>query len=178
MKIYYHALYNSINEMAFDSLKEQGIDVIPFLKKLWTNLCKSYLLEAIWHYVGYTPTLQEYIDNAWISIVGSVMLAHSYLITDHIREKGLHNIQERYSDIIYRSSIIVRLANDLVTSLKKINENKMAKSPFSPMFIEIVINLARLSLLIYQNGDGLGIEGNKTKDIVLSLFVHPIFVPK
>ncbi|MBA0672339.1 hypothetical protein Goklo_025259, partial [Gossypium klotzschianum] len=196
MKIYYHALYNSINEMAFDSLKEQGIDVIPFLKKLWTNLCKSYLLEAIWYYIGYTPTLQEYIDNAWISIAGSVMLAHSYLITDHITEKGLHNIQEGYYDIIYRSSIIVRLANDLATSLyelkrcdvpksiqcymyesraskeearkhitklidttwKKINENKMAKSPFSPTFIEIVINLAKLCLLIYQNGDGLGIE--------------------
>ncbi|KAK8300238.1 hypothetical protein V6Z11_D05G369500 [Gossypium hirsutum] len=128
MKIYYHALYNSINETAFDSLKEQGIDVIPFLKKLWTNLCKSYLLEAIWHYVGYTPTLQEYIDNAWISIVGSVMHAHSYLITDHIREKGLHNIQERYSDIIYRSSIIVRLANDLVTSLYKLKRCDVPKS--------------------------------------------------
>ncbi|TYI84639.1 hypothetical protein E1A91_D05G379100v1 [Gossypium mustelinum] len=178
----------------------------------WTNLCKSYLLEAIWYYIGYTPTLQEYIDNTWISIAGSVILAHSYLLTDYITEKGLHNIQEGYYDIIYRSSIIVRLANDLATSLyelkrcdvpksiqcymyesraseeeacmhirklidttwKKINENKMVKSPFSPTFIEIIINLAKLSLLIYQNGDGLG---NKTKDIVLSIFVHPIFLP-
>ncbi|KAA3481944.1 terpene synthase 10-like [Gossypium australe] len=29
MKICYHALYNSVNEMAFDTLKEQGIDVLP-----------------------------------------------------------------------------------------------------------------------------------------------------
>ncbi|MBA0577166.1 hypothetical protein Golob_027568, partial [Gossypium lobatum] len=81
MKIYYHALYNSVNEMAFDTLKEQGIDVIPFLKKLWTDLCKAYLVEAKWYYTGYTPTLQEYIDNAWISVGGSLMLAHSYLVT-------------------------------------------------------------------------------------------------
>ncbi|PPS10156.1 hypothetical protein GOBAR_AA10484 [Gossypium barbadense] len=67
MKIYYLALDNFVNEMAFDILKEQGINVIPFLKKLWTDLCKAYLLEAKWYYTGYTPTLQEYMDNGWIS---------------------------------------------------------------------------------------------------------------
>ncbi|MBA0660444.1 hypothetical protein Goklo_012460, partial [Gossypium klotzschianum] len=188
MKIYYHALYNSINEMAFDTLKEQGINVIPFLKKLWTDLCKAYLLEAKWYYIGYTPTLQEYIDNAWISIGGSLVLAHSYLVNDHITEEGLHSIQENYSDIVYRSSLIIRLANDLGTSSyelkrgdilksiqcymhesgvseeearehirklidstwKKINEDQMAKLPFPRKFIEIIKNIARVSLLMYQ----------------------------
>ncbi|PPD82479.1 hypothetical protein GOBAR_DD20590 [Gossypium barbadense] len=206
MKIYYHALYNS----------EQGIDVIPFLKKLWTDLCKAYLVEAKWYYTGYTPTLQEYIDNAWISVGGSLMLAHSYLVTDHITEEGLHNIQENYSDIIYGSSLIIRLTNDLGTSphelkrgdipksvqcymyesgvseeearehirklidatWKKINEDQMAKLPFSRKFIEISKNIARVSLLMYQNGDGHGIEDKETKDRVLSLFVNPISLPK
>ncbi|XP_040934269.1 terpene synthase 10 [Gossypium hirsutum] len=90
MKICYHALYNSVNEMAFDTLKEQGIDVHPFLKKV-----------AKWYYIGYTPTLQEYIDNAWISISGSVMLGHSYLATDLIKEEGLHHIEAYYPNIIY-----------------------------------------------------------------------------
>ncbi|MBA0880402.1 hypothetical protein Goshw_015105 [Gossypium schwendimanii] len=216
MKIYYHALYNSVNEMAFDTLKEQGIDVIPFLKKLWTDLCKAYLVEAKWYYTGYTPTLQEYIDNAWISVGGSLMLAHSYLVTDHITEEGLHNIQENYSDIIYGSSLIIRLTNDLGTSpheqkrgdvpksvqcymyesgvseeearehikklidatWKKINKDQMAKLPFSRKFIEISKNIARVSLMMYQNGDGHGIEDKETKDRVLSLFVHPISLPK
>ncbi|KAB2032366.1 hypothetical protein ES319_D05G367700v1 [Gossypium barbadense] len=122
MKIYYHALYNSINEMAFDTLKEQGINVIPFLKKLWTDLCKALLLEAKWYYIGYTPTLQEYIDNAWISIGGSLVLAHSYL------EEGLHSIQENYSDIVYRSSLIIRLANDLGTSSYELKRGDIPKS--------------------------------------------------
>ncbi|TYI84645.1 hypothetical protein E1A91_D05G379700v1 [Gossypium mustelinum] len=128
MKIYYHALYNSVNEMAFDTLKEQGINVIPFLKKLWTDLCKAYLLEAKWYYSGYTPTLQEYIDNAWISIGGSLVLAHSYLVNDHITEEGLHSIQENYSDIVYRSSLIIRLANDLGTSSYELKRGDIPKS--------------------------------------------------
>ncbi|MBA0649921.1 hypothetical protein Goklo_017428, partial [Gossypium klotzschianum] len=115
MKICYHALYNSINEMAFDTLKEQGIDVLPFLIKLWTNLCKSYLVEAKWYYTGYTPTLQEYMNNAWISVSGCVILGYSYLATGSITEEGLHHIQECHPNIIYWSCIIVRFADDLGT---------------------------------------------------------------
>ncbi|KAK5795586.1 hypothetical protein PVK06_036855 [Gossypium arboreum] len=37
MKICYHAVYNSVNEMAFDTLKEHGIDVVPFLRKVVFN---------------------------------------------------------------------------------------------------------------------------------------------
>ncbi|MBA0625004.1 hypothetical protein Godav_010263, partial [Gossypium davidsonii] len=128
MKIYYLALYNFINEIAFDILKEQGIDVIPFLKKAWTDLCKAYLLEAKWYYSGYTPTLKEYLDNAWISVTGHVMLAHSYLATHHITEEGLRNFQEYYPDIIYRANILVRLVNDLGTSSYELKRGDVPKS--------------------------------------------------
>ena len=43
MKICFLALYNSINEMAFDTLKEHGFDTIPFLKK--TVLSKTAFLD-------------------------------------------------------------------------------------------------------------------------------------
>ncbi|KAK8527450.1 hypothetical protein V6N13_085280 [Hibiscus sabdariffa] len=216
MKICYHGLYNSINEMAFDTLKEQGIDVLPFLKKLWTNLCKAYLLEAKWYSMGYTPTLQEYIDNAWTSISGPVMLGHAYLITGHITPEGLQHIEECYHNIVYQSSMIFRLTDDLGTSSdelkrgdvsksiqcymhknkaseeearehvkmliesawKKINEEQMGKSPFSRTFIEIAMNLARVSHMMYQNGDGHTNEDGDTKERVLSLFVNPIPWPK
>ncbi|KAK8527452.1 hypothetical protein V6N13_085282 [Hibiscus sabdariffa] len=128
MKICYHALYNSINEMAFDILKEQGIDVLPFLKKLWTNLCKAYLLEAKWYYIGHTPTLQEYIDNAWTSISGSVLLGHAYLVTDHITQEGLQHIEECCHNIIYQSSMIVRLTDDLGTSSDELKRGDVPKS--------------------------------------------------
>ncbi|GMJ05278.1 terpene synthase-like sequence-1,8-cineole [Hibiscus trionum] len=128
MKICYHALYNSVNEMAFDTLKEQGVDVLPFLKKVWTNLCKSYLLEAKWYYIGYTPTLQEYIDNAWTSIAGSVVLGHAYLLNDHVTQEGLQHIEECYQNIIYQSSMIFRLTDDLGTSSDELKRGDVPKS--------------------------------------------------
>ncbi|MFQ6641316.1 hypothetical protein Gotur_015499 [Gossypium turneri] len=216
MKICFLALYNFINEIAFDILKEQGIDVIPFLKKAWTDLCKAYLLEAKWYYSGYTPTLKEYLDNAWISVTGHVMLAHSYLATHHITEEGLRNFQEYYPDIIIHANILARLLNDLGTSSyelergdvpksiqcymyesgaseeearehiwklidaewKKMNKDQMTESLFSRKFFERAINHARVALMIYRKDDGFGIEGNEFKDKVLSLFVHPIILPK
>ncbi|MFQ6666935.1 hypothetical protein Gotur_033127, partial [Gossypium turneri] len=176
----------------------------------WTNLCKSYLVEAKWYYTGYTPTLQEYMNNAWISVSGCVILGYSYLATGRITEEGLHHIQECHPNIIYWSCIIVRLADDLGTSSyelkrgdvpksiqcymnesgaseeearghiwklidatwKKMNEEQTTKSPFSQTFIEIVMDFTRVALLLYQNGDGFGIEGNETKDRVLSLFIN------
>ncbi|OMO55872.1 hypothetical protein CCACVL1_26939 [Corchorus capsularis] len=198
MKICFHALYNSINEMAFDTLKEQDVDVIPLLKKLWTNLCKAYLLEARWYHSGYTPTLKEYIENAWISISGSVLLAHSYLITDPITKEGLQGIEEYDPNIdevkrgdtpksiqchMHESGASEEEAREHIRKLidetwRKMNKDRITKSPFSESFIEIAQNLARVAQFIYQYGDGHGIEDGVTKDRVLSLFIHPIPLPK
>ncbi|XVF58712.1 hypothetical protein PTKIN_Ptkin07bG0088100 [Pterospermum kingtungense] len=129
MKICFHALYNSINEVAFDTLKEQGVDVIPFLRKMWTNLCKAYLLEAKWYHSGYKPTLQEYIDNAWFSVSCPVMLAHAYVATDSITTEGLQSFKKYDpSDIIYWSCTIVRLADDLGTSSYELKRGDVPKS--------------------------------------------------
>jgi len=33
MKLCFLAFYNSVNEMAYDILKYQGVDILPYLKK-------------------------------------------------------------------------------------------------------------------------------------------------
>ncbi|WRX07557.1 Terpene synthase [Theobroma cacao] len=211
MKICFLALYNSINEMAFDTIKEQGFDSIPFLKEMWAELCKAYLVEAKWYYGGYTPTLKEYIDNAWISISAPVILSHAYFLTNSIRKECLECLKE-HSHVVYCTSMILRFANDLETSWdelergdvpksiqcymreigfskeearhyirnlidatwKRMNENRIAQSPFSHTFIQIALNLARMAQCMYQHGDGHGIEVNETNNRVLSLLVLPI----
>jgi (-)-alpha-terpineol synthase len=56
----------------------------------WADLCKSYLLEAKWYQSGYKPSLQEYIQNAWISISGSVVLGHAYFfVTNPVVKEAL-----------------------------------------------------------------------------------------
>ncbi|KAA8536404.1 hypothetical protein F0562_028882 [Nyssa sinensis] len=56
---------------------------------------------------------------------------------------------------------------------KKMNEDRVAESPFSETFIGIAINLARMAQCMYQHGDGHGVQDRETKDRVLSLLVEP-----
>ncbi|XVF61828.1 hypothetical protein PTKIN_Ptkin08bG0162200 [Pterospermum kingtungense] len=127
MKICFLALYNSINEIAFDTLKDQGFDTIPFLKKTWAELCKTYLVEAKWYYSGYVPTFKEYIDNAWISISAPVILSHAYVFTNSTRKESLECLKE-HSNILYCSSMILRLADDLGTSSDELKRGDVPKS--------------------------------------------------
>ena len=82
----------------------------------WVDLCRSYLLEAKWYYNRYTPSLQEYIENAWISIAAPTILVHAYFfVTNPITKEALDCLEE-YPNIIRWSAIILRLADDLGTS--------------------------------------------------------------
>ena len=60
------------------------------------------------------------------------------------------------------------------TAWKKLNEERVASSPFCQTFIEILVNLARMGHFMYQNGDGFGVGERKTKDSILSLLTQPI----
>nr|WBW04433.1 terpene synthase [Ficus langkokensis] len=128
MKMCFLALHNSINDMAYTVLKEQGLHIVKYLKKAWADICKTYLQEAKWYYSGYTPTLQEYIQNAWISISAPVILVHAYfLVTKAITKEELDCLEE-YPSIIRQSSIILRLADDLGTSSDEIKRGDVPKS--------------------------------------------------
>lgn len=84
----------------------------------WVNLCKSYLVEARWFYRGYTPTLQEYLDNAWTSVGGPGALLHAYLLQglgSHLTKTSPESFKHG-SEIVYWSSLMTRLSDDLGTS--------------------------------------------------------------
>ncbi|CAL5435373.1 unnamed protein product [Camellia sinensis] len=127
MKICFLALFNSINEMAYDALKEQGLHIILHLKKV--DLCKSYLLEAKWYYNGYTPTFEEYMKNAWISVSGPVMLVHAYCFdSKSVTKEASECLLDSYPNIIRWSSIIIRLSDDLGTSSDELQRGDVPKS--------------------------------------------------
>ncbi|TYH52578.1 hypothetical protein ES332_D09G037800v1 [Gossypium tomentosum] len=127
MKICFFALYNSINEIAFDNLKEHGFHTIPLLKKAWAELCKAYLVEAKWYYSGYIPTLNEYMDNAWISIAVPLVLSHIFSSLNLTTKECLEYWKED-SNLIYCSAIIFRLADDLGTSMDELKRGDVPKS--------------------------------------------------
>ncbi|KAK7245201.1 hypothetical protein RIF29_40036 [Crotalaria pallida] len=121
MKICFLALYNFINDLAYETLRENGYYISPYLNKAWADICKSYLTEAKWYYNGYTPSFKEYTENAWISISAPVLLTYApFLIPHSIKKEDLVYIEE-YSNIVRFSAMISRLANDLA-SYKRENE--------------------------------------------------------
>ncbi|KAK7283948.1 hypothetical protein RIF29_13698 [Crotalaria pallida] len=119
MKICFLVLYNFVNESAYETLN--GHHITPYIKKAWADLCKSYFTEARWYYSGHTPSLEEYMENAWISIGAAVVFNHAYFSTPHSYRKEDLVCLEEYSNIIRSSAVIVRLADDL-GSYKRENE--------------------------------------------------------
>nr|GMC83766.1 (-)-alpha-terpineol synthase-like [Ipomoea batatas] len=116
MKICFLAIFNSMNELGYDVLKDQGLSIISNIRKQWANLCKFYLLEVKWNLGGYAPSLDEYLDTAFITNTGPLLLMHAYFcITNPINIEDLQHL-EQYPEIIRSSAMILRLANDLGTS--------------------------------------------------------------
>ncbi|KAK4276006.1 hypothetical protein QN277_019009 [Acacia crassicarpa] len=212
MKICFLALHNFVNEVAFDVLKENGHNVIPCLKKVWADLCKSYLVEAKWYRNGYKPSLHEYLENGWISIGAPVILVNAYVVLSNSSLIDSVSLDEYY-DIIRSSSILLRLVNDLGTSEREketgdipksiecyMNETgaseadagrhvnwlisetwkKMNKeattSPEFKSFIDVALNIGRMSLCMYQYGDAHSIQDLETKNNIMSLLFQPIIV--
>nr|GMC70530.1 isoprene synthase, chloroplastic-like [Ipomoea batatas] len=128
MKLCYLSLFNTINDLAYDTLKEKGETVIPIMKKMWADLLKAFLQEAKWMYNKYTPTFDEYLNNARFSVSGCVMLVHSYFTTTQNITKEAIDSLEKYHDLLILPSIVFRLANDLSSSKAEIERGETVNS--------------------------------------------------
>ncbi|KAE9457780.1 hypothetical protein C3L33_10322, partial [Rhododendron williamsianum] len=116
MKICYLAMFNFGNEIAYNVLRDHGLNVVSYIKEEWANLCGAYLVEARWFYSGFIPTLEEYLKNAWKSVGGPAAIAHAYLLLGSPITKTSLDSFKASSELIYWSSIITRLSDDLGTS--------------------------------------------------------------
>ncbi len=128
MKVCYMALLNTNNEVAYKTLKEKSFDITSNQKKVWVDLCKAYILEAKWFHQKYTPTLDEYLENAMVSIGGILLLVNCYyLTTDEITKEALDCIESMPS-LIYHSARNFRLVDDLGTSTDEMARGDVPKS--------------------------------------------------
>ncbi|KAB2610590.1 terpene synthase 9 [Pyrus ussuriensis x Pyrus communis] len=129
MQPIYTAMLDFGNEVNDNVFKINDLSVLPYIKKEWVNLCNSYLVEARWFYCGYTPTLDEYIMNAWTSVGGPGAILHAYLLLQgrNITKSSLDSV-EHGSQIIYWSSLVTRLSDDLATSKAESERGDVAKS--------------------------------------------------
>ncbi|XP_058220233.1 probable terpene synthase 9 isoform X1 [Rhododendron vialii] len=128
MKICYLAMFNFGNEIAYNVLRDHGLNAVSCVKEEWANLCGAYLVEARWFYSGFIPTLEEYLKNAWKSVGGPAAIAHAYLLLGSPITKTSLDSFKASSELIYWSSIITRLSDDLGTYKDEIMRGDVAKS--------------------------------------------------
>ncbi|KAI3716641.1 hypothetical protein L1987_67655 [Smallanthus sonchifolius] len=128
MKICFLALFNVLNEMTYDVLTNEGVIVLPYLKKAWQDLCNSYIIEARWFNSGHIPTLNEFLDNGYMSIGVVPIIKHAYLLTlTVVSEDTLEQIG-RAANLIRYACLIVRLTNDMGTSSDELERGDVPKS--------------------------------------------------
>ncbi|XP_043717235.1 alpha-terpineol synthase, chloroplastic-like [Telopea speciosissima] len=128
MKISFLALFNTTNEMAYDILKEQGRDILPYLKKTWADFIKAMLVEAKWYQTRKTPSTEEYLKNGWVSSSGTIFLFHAFFATgQEINEEVLECLGSN-PDLIFGPAMICRLSNDLATSSAELERGDVSSS--------------------------------------------------
>ncbi|XP_031394485.1 terpene synthase 10-like [Punica granatum] len=129
IKTCFLALYNTTNEIGLSVLIERGINIIPYLRKMWADQCKAYLVEAKWYHRGLKPpTLKEYLNSAVTTVGGFLLLQCVFLATtDTLTAETLDSISE-IPRIMLSSSLIVRLSNDLGTSSHELARGDVLKS--------------------------------------------------
>ncbi|PKU67752.1 Alpha-terpineol synthase, chloroplastic [Dendrobium catenatum] len=120
-------LFNTMNDIASSFSKDKELDILPCLKRMWADLCKAYFIEAMWYHNGYTPTLDEYLDNAWVTISGICTLITTYCLSDDLTFEAIKSL-EFYPPIVQYSSMLARLYNDLGTCTAEIQRGDVPKS--------------------------------------------------
>ncbi|KAL8522791.1 hypothetical protein ACS0TY_012941 [Phlomoides rotata] len=133
MKLYFLAIYNIVNDLTYDTLKEQGQFIIPHLRKGWGDLCKAFLRETKWGYEKHIPQFDDYLKHGCISSTGLAMLTHAYFLTaPTITDEALQSLSDT-SGLLCFPSTVFRLANDLCSSKEEIEREEEPKGVFCYM---------------------------------------------
>ncbi|KAL3752995.1 hypothetical protein ACJRO7_000399 [Eucalyptus globulus] len=121
-------LYNTTNELGYWTMRERGINPIPYLRKLWADECKAYMKEVYWYNKGIKPTLKEYMDVGVDSIGGLILLLDSYfLTTNKLTEEGLDYVS-KIPGVMHSSAKILRFNDDLSTSSHELARGDNSKA--------------------------------------------------
>ncbi|XP_028802769.1 tricyclene synthase TPS4, chloroplastic-like [Neltuma alba] len=128
MKVCFLALYNTVNEMAYEALKEQGHNILPYLTKAWADMLKSWLQEARWSHDKHIPSFDSYFRNAWVSVSGVLILFHAYFFLNHSFSKESLQSLDPHHPLLRCPSVIFRLCNDLGTSKAELERGESTSS--------------------------------------------------
>ncbi|KAI4374086.1 hypothetical protein MLD38_012124 [Melastoma candidum] len=120
LRVCFKAVYNVTHEIAHEIGRENHSNsVVTHLKKAWADFCNAMFVEAKWYSASHVPSLDEYLENAWVSSSGPLILSHAYFLVGDVDPVAVPGLLQKNKDLIYNSSMIIRLCNDLATSEKE-----------------------------------------------------------
>ncbi|KAK1437905.1 hypothetical protein QVD17_03705 [Tagetes erecta] len=120
LQVGFLALYNTVNDTAYDTLITRRRNAIPNLAKVWGELCEAFLVEAKWTETNHLPSLEDYLDVAYQSASGVVILTHGFLSMYQDVKADANESLRKCQELFKWSSMLFRLYNDLVTSSEEV----------------------------------------------------------
>ncbi|XP_020237613.1 ent-kaur-16-ene synthase, chloroplastic isoform X2 [Cajanus cajan] len=124
VKIIFSAIHNTVCEIGEKSVKRQGRNVKNNVIKIWLNLIQSMFKESEWLRTKTLPTIDEYMQNAYISFaLGPIVLPALYLVGPKLSDEVIENQELNY---LYKlMSTCGRLLNDIHSFKREFEEGKL-----------------------------------------------------
>ncbi|KAJ8775417.1 hypothetical protein K2173_023182 [Erythroxylum novogranatense] len=114
VEILFSSLATMINELGSAISQRLGRNVIPHLVQIWRDFVVSMMKEAEWTRENQTPTLDEYMENGYVSFaLGPIVLIPLYSMGPNLSEEMISS--EEYQNLFKLVSLDGRLLNDLAS---------------------------------------------------------------
>ncbi|KAH1083866.1 hypothetical protein J1N35_023627 [Gossypium stocksii] len=115
MKSFYEPLLDFYEEMEEAMIKQGKSYRVKYAKDTFKQLSQSYFVEAKWCNENYIPTMEEYMRNAVVSLGYIVATIISFVGMGDFVTPEIFNWASNNPKIIYASSIVGRLMDDVAS---------------------------------------------------------------
>ncbi|KAG4122848.1 hypothetical protein ERO13_D11G293700v2 [Gossypium hirsutum] len=115
MKSFYEPLLDFYEEMEEAMIKQGKSYRVKYAKDTFKQVSESYFVEAKWYNENYIPTMEEYMRNAVVSFAYIMANIASFIGMGDFVTPEIFNWASNNPKIIYASSIVGRLMDDVAS---------------------------------------------------------------
>ncbi|XP_057980631.1 ent-kaurene synthase TSP4, chloroplastic isoform X2 [Malania oleifera] len=123
VEIIFSALHNTICDIGDKAFAWQARNVTHHVIEIWLDLLRSMFQEAEWARNNWTPSVDEYMTNAYVSFaLGPIVLPALYFVGPMLSEDAVRSLE--YHNLFKLMSTCGRLLNDIQTAKREVEEGK------------------------------------------------------
>ncbi|KAI3719553.1 hypothetical protein L6452_20455 [Arctium lappa] len=124
VQIIFLALKGAMYWIGERALKWQARNITSHLIEIWLDMLKSMLREAIWTRDDRVPTINEYMENGYVSLaLGPIVLPVLYFVGPRLSEDIVRSSE--YHDLFKLMSTQGRLLNDIQGFKRELKAGKL-----------------------------------------------------